>query len=94
MRSPKELSLDNKIIETLNALIPPGTAFRAAQLLMEDEEIQCLQEYANTVSIKRLGFNDHGPVHMRSVVLNAIIMMGPLRKAGIPASLETEECGV
>jgi metal-dependent HD superfamily phosphatase/phosphodiesterase len=93
MRSPKELSLDNKIIEALNRLGPPGTAIQAARLLMEDEEVQSLQEYANTVSIKRLGFNDHGPVHMRSVVLNAVIMMGLLRTAGIPTSLETEECG-
>jgi metal-dependent HD superfamily phosphatase/phosphodiesterase len=93
MRSPKELSLDNKIIETLNALILPGTAFKAVKLLMEDDEIQALQEYANTVSIKRLGYNDHGPVHMRTVALNAVIMMGLLRQAGIPTSLETEECG-
>ncbi|MDR1099982.1 MAG: phosphohydrolase [Treponema sp.] len=93
MRSPKELVLDNKIIETLNTLILPGTAARAVKLLMEDNEIQALQEYANTVSIKRLGYNDHGPVHMRTVALNAIIMMGLLRQAGIPTSLETEECG-
>jgi metal-dependent HD superfamily phosphatase/phosphodiesterase len=93
MRSQKELALDNKIIETLNTLVPPGKALEVARLFMEDDEIQALQEYANTVSIKRLGFNDHGPVHMRSVVLNAIIMMGLLRKAGIPTSLETEECG-
>jgi metal-dependent HD superfamily phosphatase/phosphodiesterase len=93
MRSPKELSLDNKIVEALNALIPPGTAARAVKLLMEDGEIQSLQEYANTVSIKRLGYNDHGPVHMRTVALNAVIMMGLLRKAGIPATPEAEECG-
>jgi metal-dependent HD superfamily phosphatase/phosphodiesterase len=93
MRSPKELSLDTKIIETLNALVPPGTAVRAVKLLMGDDEIQSLQEYANTVSIKRLGYNDHGPVHMRTVALNAVIMMGLLRKAGIPTSLETEESG-
>jgi metal-dependent HD superfamily phosphatase/phosphodiesterase len=94
MRSPKEISLDNKIIEALKALVPPGAALRTVTLLMEDDEIQSLQEYANTVSIKRLGYNDHGPVHMRTVVLNAVIMMGLLRKAGIPTSLETEECGV
>jgi metal-dependent HD superfamily phosphatase/phosphodiesterase len=94
MRSPKELALDNKIIETLNALIPPGPAAQAVKLLMEDEEIQSLQEYANTVSIKRLGYNDHGPVHMRTVALNAVIMMGLLRQAGIPTTLEAEECGV
>ncbi|MDR1239632.1 MAG: phosphohydrolase [Treponema sp.] len=93
MRSPKELSLDNKIISALNGLVPPGTALRTVKLLVEDDEIQSLQEYANTVSIKRLGFNDHGPVHMRTVVLNAVIMMGLLRKAGIPTSLEAEECG-
>jgi metal-dependent HD superfamily phosphatase/phosphodiesterase len=93
MRSPKELSLDNKIIEALNGLVAPGTAVRAVKLLMEDDEVQSLQEYANTVSIKRLGYNDHGPVHMRTVALNAVIMMGLLRKAGIPTSLEAEECG-
>jgi metal-dependent HD superfamily phosphatase/phosphodiesterase len=93
MRSPKELSLDNKIIEALNALVLPGTAVRAVKLLMGDDEIQSLQEYANTVSIKRLGYNDHGPVHMRTVALNAVLMMGLLRKAGIPTTLETEESG-
>jgi metal-dependent HD superfamily phosphatase/phosphodiesterase len=93
MRSPKELSLDNKIIEALNALVPPGAALRTMQLLGGDDEIHSLQEYANTVSIKRLGYNDHGPVHMRTVTLNALIMMGLLRKAGIPTSLEAEDAG-
>jgi metal-dependent HD superfamily phosphatase/phosphodiesterase len=93
MRSPKELSLDNKIIETINGLVPAGPAVKAAQILMGDDEIQSLQEYANTVSIKRLGYNDHGPVHMRTVALNAAIMMGLLRQAGIQTNLETEECG-
>jgi metal-dependent HD superfamily phosphatase/phosphodiesterase len=78
-------------------LFPKGAknspALIAAKLLMEDSEIQAMQEYANTVSIKRLGYNDHGPVHMRSVALNGVIMMGLLRKAGIPTSLENEECG-
>jgi metal-dependent HD superfamily phosphatase/phosphodiesterase len=60
---------------------------------MADAEIQALQEYANTVSIKRLGYNDHGPVHMRTVAFNAVIMMRLLREAGIPTSLETEESG-
>jgi metal-dependent HD superfamily phosphatase/phosphodiesterase len=50
-----------------------------------------MQEYANTVSIKRLNFNDHGPVHVRVVALNALIMLGLLRDAGIKTSLEKEE---
>jgi len=99
MRSQKEISLDNKIIEAIRRLVPDGAnpadsaAMETARLLASDDEIQALQEYANTVSIKRLSFNDHGPVHMRSVALNAVIMTGLLRKAGIPTSLEKEECG-
>jgi hypothetical protein len=66
---------------------------RIVQRLLEDPEIHAMQEYANTVSIKRLGYNDHGPVHMRTVALNAVIMMGLLRQAKIQTSLEVEEAG-
>ena len=70
-----------------------GVALRAAEILLHDREIQSLQEYANTVSIKRLGFNDHGPVHMRTVVINALIMAGLLHEAGTKLSLEQDEVG-
>ncbi|MDR3139495.1 MAG: HD domain-containing protein [Treponema sp.] len=93
MRSPKEISLDNKIFEAVSALCP-GKGPEAAKLALGDEEIRALQEYSNTVSIKRLGYNDHGPVHMRTVALNGVIMLGLLRNAGIRTSLETEECGL
>ena len=52
-----------------------------------------MQEYANNVSIRRLGYNDHGPVHMRQVVGNAIKMLNILHDAGIRTSLEIEETG-
>ena len=93
MRSPKELSLDNKIIESLRGLGFPGKALEAARLAASDEEIQATQEYANNVSIVRLGYNDHGPVHMRTVALNAINMLGLLRQAAIKTSLEKEGVG-
>jgi len=93
MRSPKENSIDGKIISALEGLGLTGKVVEAAKLMVCDEEIQATQEYANNVSIVRLGFNDHGPVHMRIVVLNAIKMMGLLRQAGIKTSLETEEVG-
>ncbi|MDR3166961.1 MAG: phosphohydrolase [Treponema sp.] len=93
MRSPKEITLDNRIIESITALSLSGKAIEAAKLALADDEIRALQEYANTVSIKRLGYNDHGPVHMRTVALNTVIMSGLLRKAGIRMSLETEEYG-
>jgi metal-dependent HD superfamily phosphatase/phosphodiesterase len=80
-------------MEALSSLSPGGKALDAAKRALGDEEIQAMQEYANTVSIKRIGYNDHGPVHMRTVALNAVRMMGLLRRAGIRTSLEAEESG-
>jgi metal-dependent HD superfamily phosphatase/phosphodiesterase len=85
--------MDNKILSAVTALSPSGKAVKAAKLLLGDEEIHALQDYANTVSIKRLGYNDHGPVHMCTVALNALRMMELLRKANIKTSLEIEESG-
>jgi metal-dependent HD superfamily phosphatase/phosphodiesterase len=93
MRSQKEIALDTKIIDALEGLKLSGKAVAGAKLMMADEEIQATQEYANNVSIVRLGYNDHGPVHMRTVVLNGVVMMGLLRQAGIKTSLETENIG-
>ena len=93
MRSQKELSLDNKIYNAIEGLNLSGKALEGAKLVIADEEIQAIQEYANHVSLVRLGYNDHGPVHMRTVVLNSIIMLGLLRQAGIKTSIETEAAG-
>jgi len=88
MKSPKETALDRKILKTLD-----GICRDAVEYMISDPEITHLQDYANTVSIKRLNYNDHGPVHMRKVALNAIVMAGLLRKNGIKFSLEKEGCG-
>ena len=93
MRSQKEILLDAKILDAISNLKYSGRALEAAKIVIEDDEIQAVQEYANSVSIKRLHFNDHGPVHMRVVALNALIMMGLLQEGGIKTSLEIEECG-
>lgn len=85
--------MDKKIISAVEELHGDAPSHQIVQRLLEDPEIHAMQEYANTVSIKRLGYNDHGPVHMRTVALNAVIMMGLLRQANIPTSLEAEEAG-
>ncbi len=90
MKSPKELSIEKKILEQL---VPGTTSYRIAELLMENEEIQLMQEYANTVSIMRLGYNDHGPVHMRTVTRNAVTMTTLLHNAGVALNLEKEKSG-
>lgn len=90
MKSPKEISIDKKILDEIP---PESAAYRIAEILMSDDEVQEMQEYANTVSIVRLGYNDHGPVHMRTVTRNAVHMMNLLHEAGIKTSLETENAG-
>ncbi len=90
MKSIKEVSLESKILKRLENL-PNCT--KMVTYLFADEELQEMQDYANNVSIKRLGYNDHGPVHMRQVAGNAIKMLNLLKDANIKTSLETEEVG-
>ena len=92
MKSPKQTGIDAAILKSLSG---PSTKLtqKAAKLLLNDPEVQAIQEYANTVSIKRLGYNDHGPVHMRTVVQNALRMADILHAAGIKLSLEEEDAG-
>jgi len=87
-KSPKEIEIENEILAMLS-----GKPAMAASLIFNDEEAQALQNYANTVSIKRLGYNDHGPVHMSKTALNALIMFDLLNKAGIKFNLEEEKIG-
>ncbi|MGL4523907.1 MAG: phosphohydrolase [Spirochaetia bacterium] len=86
----KEELLNQKILTLLE---PYPTAKMLADLIIHDEEAHILQEYANTVSIRRLGFNDHGPVHMRQVTYNAVLIMELLKDAGIKTNLEEESIG-
>lgn len=87
-KSAKQISLENKILASLK-----GHTLKAAEMIFNDIEIQAIQEYANNVSIRRLGFNDHGPVHMRKAALNAMTMFNLLVDNKIQMCLEKEEVG-
>ncbi len=87
-KSPKEYSLDKKILSLVS-----GRLKEFVRTLLADEEIHHLQEYANIVSIMRLGYNDHGPVHMRKVVANSLVIADLLHKSGVSLCLEKEEVG-
>lgn len=88
MKSPLELSLERELASMLD-----GKALEVARLLAEDEEVNALQEVANTVSIRRLGFNDHGPVHMRKVAVNGMKMFNILTDQGIVTNIVKEGSG-
>lgn len=98
MKSPKELSVDQKLIKLTKEIVEltpekDDLPLKIVQLLIKDEEIQAVQDYANTVSIVRLGFNDHGPVHMRTVCKNSLKMLKILYTKQIKTSLEKESAG-
>lgn len=98
MKSPKEISVDQKLIALTKEIIEltaekDQLPLLVVKELIDDPEIEAVQNYANNVSIVRLGFNDHGPVHMRTVCRNALKMLKILHQAGIKTSLETEQTG-
>ncbi len=87
-KSIKQIHFEKKIISRLS-----GKPLEVMEYIILDKEIQILQDYANVVSIKRLGYNDHGPVHMRKAALNAILMFDLLKQADIKFNLEKERLG-
>ncbi|MCR5217080.1 phosphohydrolase [Treponema sp.] len=98
MKSPKEININDKLLTITKQIVnldPSGDQLplQIMEILVNDEEIQHIQDYANTVSIVRLGFNDHGPVHMRTVCRNSLKMLKILHEAGIQTSLEKEQTG-
>lgn len=98
VKSIKEESLEKKIITLLTEIVETSPSkdtlpLNTVRTLLEDAEIKAIQDYANTVSITRLGLNDHGPVHMKTVCHNALKMLRILHDAGVKTSLETESVG-
>ncbi|MDP8268403.1 MAG: phosphohydrolase [Candidatus Tenebribacter davisii] len=87
-KSVKQIHFEEKIMNRLS-----GKSLDVMKYIISDKEIQILQDYANIVSIKRLGFNDHGPVHMRKAALNSILMFDLLELAEIKLNLEREHLG-
>ncbi len=66
MKSPKELSVEQKLVELTEEIIAlteekDALPRQILNELIENPEIAALQNYANTVPIVRLGFNDHRP---------------------------------
>ena len=97
-KSPKEIQVEEKITDLVTKIVDGQTSgddlpIRLWNSLRNNQEIAAIQEYANMVSIGRLGLNDHGPVHMKTVCRNALKMLSILHTAGIQTSLEKENIG-
>lgn len=98
MKSPKEQHVEEKLLFLADEMVKKYTngdekPMQLLHLLLEDAELKAIQDYANNVSITRIGLNDHGPVHMKTVCRNALKMLRILHDAGIKTCLETEGFG-
>ncbi|QOJ78495.1 HD domain-containing protein [Infirmifilum lucidum] len=49
----------------------------------DDREVQALLEMSNIIAVRRLGYNDHGPVHARIVAGTSLEIMGLLLSKGV-----------
>lgn len=97
-KSPKEQQVEAKLRKQVEDLASQCAAdgdlpVRLLDILLEHPEITALQNYANTVSISRIGLNDHGPVHMKTVTRNALKILGILHEAGVQTCVEKEQTG-
>ena len=97
-KSPKEIQVKEKITDLVTKIVKDQTSgddlpIRLWNSLRNNQEIVAIQNYANMVSIGRLGLNDHGPVHMKTVCRNALKMLNILHTAGMQTSLEKENIG-
>lgn len=98
MKSQKEVKVEQWLVELAEEIIDltpeeGDLPLRMVRDLISDKEIQAVQDYANKVAISRLGFNDHGPVHMRTVCRNALKMLKILYNAGVETSLQKDQVG-
>jgi hypothetical protein len=52
------------------------------ELLTADEELNALLNLANFIAVKKLGYNDHGPIHARIVAANGITILKIILESG------------
>lgn len=86
--TPKQDELNTALMQRVK-----GPVRTLLEGLLFDPEVDLYLSYANAVSVRRLGYNDHGPIHARITTYNALKILSLLRAKGIPTSLEAEEIG-
>lgn len=98
VKSQKEQVVESKLIMLVDEMVKHCTngdelPLTITKYMLTNDTIKSIQDYANNVSIGRLGFNDHGPVHMKIVCRNALKMLRILHEANVKTSLENENVG-
>jgi len=69
-------SLEEQSIKTINERLRDfPNASKLFQMLQEDEETNTLLSLANYIAVRKLGYNDHGPIHARIVTANGLKLL-------------------
>jgi len=58
-------------------------ALRMFEILQTDEEVSTLLNLANFIAVRKLGYNDHGPIHARICAANGIRILQVLQESGV-----------
>jgi metal-dependent HD superfamily phosphatase/phosphodiesterase len=57
-------------------------AFKLFRMLQTDEEVATLLNLANFIAVRKLGYNDHGPIHARICAANGVRILQILLENG------------
>jgi metal-dependent HD superfamily phosphatase/phosphodiesterase len=69
-------SLEESSVKTLQeGLADCPKALKLFQLLSSDPELKTLLNLANFIAVRKLGYNDHGPIHAKIVAANGITIL-------------------
>jgi metal-dependent HD superfamily phosphatase/phosphodiesterase len=76
-------SLEEQSIKTIEAgLSRFPNALKLFHLLQTDAEVKTLFNLANFIAVRKLGYNDHGPIHARICAANGIRILDILVEDG------------
>ena len=63
------------------------------ELVRDDPEVNADWDMSNYIAVAKLGFNDHGDIHMKIVAANALKMLKILLDNGVSTSIIEEKAG-
>ena len=76
---------------TLNIPVKENKKLEAVVEFVEgDTELQTLWKCSNVLAIDRLGYNDHGPIHIKIVANRALKLLRMLVESGVEPSIKAD----
>ena len=76
-------SMEEESLRTLDEMLSnQPKAKRMFRLLMDDPEVNTLFNLANFIAVRKLGYNDHGPIHAKIVAANGMRLLRLLLDSG------------